>query len=206
MTKGLIQDFSFKLIEATILITQGGSGSNSGLTAGFYIYFDSDIASNLADSLGSVFDHFASILSKIGVSKPKIPSMGLSLGLFLQTDSLGFEFNAVGITVKCIFIYSSNKGSCKFSDKYFTMLANAGKWVIKKAAAFFDESGDEIVQVAQEAGKFITNSANAVASKATQLANTVANGATSTANTVAKGATSTANTVTSSVKKVFKKW
>ena len=201
MTDSLFQDISVSA-QATLLITQGGSGSNSGLTAGMYIYFTSDIVSNLLDALYGVYDHFGSILGQIGISKPSISGADLSLGLFITPDAAGFQFDFAGISFKCIFNFSSSKGSCQFSDKFFTAIANAGKWVIKKASKLFDETGDEIVKVAKEVGKFAVNTAKAVADKTASLAKQTTQAVTSAANTVANTAKSTAKTVT----KALKKW
>jgi hypothetical protein len=192
LTKGLLNKLNINLVsKATVLLTQGGSNSNSGLPAGVYIYLDSKAITNLLDLLDDVFDQFEAILDELDFDKPKIPNSNAFLGIFATSEAAGFEFNFISVVVKCIYKFSTSKGSCQFHDKFFTAIVNAGKWLIKKASKFFDESGEEIVQATQEIGKFATNVATAIANKAQSLRNTVSN---------------TASTVVKKVSKALKKW
>jgi hypothetical protein len=162
LTNGFIPDFEVTIGYAALLATKGSG--ESGLPAGMYLYLGTDIAQALMNTIQDFIDHFSDLIGFVGVSLPSIPSTGSSVGLFIQSSSMGIEFSFAGIKLKCLYYYGS-KGSCKFSDKYITALINAGKWVIKKAGAFFDETGDEIASFAKDSAKFAKNLATGVANK-----------------------------------------
>jgi hypothetical protein len=170
ITKGLFDDLELNIGTVDVLITQGGSNSASRLPAGIYVYFSSDILKNLFDLFDKLCDDFGPILDKIGFKKISFPKTNSSLGVFITNEATGFDFKLPGLYVKCMFIYSKNKGSCQFGSKLFTALIEGAKWVVRKAAKFFDDAGEEIVEFANDAGKFSEKAAKAVAKKAGQLA------------------------------------
>jgi len=181
MTNGFIQDFSIT-VETVNFLLANGNGS-SGMSAGFYLYWGSDVVSGLNSELQGVYTQYAGILSKLGISAPNLPSTGIYFGIFVDDSSLGFEFNFLGMYIKCAYQYSGS-GSCNFNDSFFTGLIQDGQWVIKKASKFFDTTGSEIVSFSNDAKNFVSNQATAVKN----LANTVA---------------TTAKKVGSAIKKAF---
>jgi hypothetical protein len=186
VSNGFLQSLPSTLTSNTkILITPGGSDYNSGLTTGAYIYFNSVDVSNFVDLLDDVYDHFDSVLDLLGFSKPTFSSTNASLGAFISTEAAGFQFDFNSVVIKCVYKLTTSKGSCQFNDKFFTAIADsAGKWAIKKATKFFDESGSTLIEVAQGIGKFATNSALAVSA-----AKTVVSTVTSTVKSVIKSLT-----------------
>jgi hypothetical protein len=221
LTNGFIQDFEVTIASANLLISRGGG--ESGMSTGMYLYLGSDVAEALIDTIQDFIDHFSSVMGFVGFDIPSVPSSGTSAGIFIQTGSMGIQINLAGVTLKCIFYYGS-KGSCQFSDKYFTALINAGKWVIKKASKFFDETGDEIGSFAMDTANFAKNLSNTVADKTKQIADAAAAAAKKAAEDAANAskkaaedaaaaskkaaedAANAAKNAAKSVKKKLKKW
>jgi hypothetical protein len=176
ITKGLFDDLELNIGTVDVLITKGGD-SASGLPLGIYVYFSSDILKNLFDLFDKLCDDMGPILNKIGFQKISFPKTNSSLGVFISNEATGFDFRLPGLYVKCMFLYSQNKGSCQFGSKLFTALINGAKWVVKKAAKFFDDTGEDIVEFANDAGKFSKKVAVAVAKKTEELARQAAEAA-----------------------------
>ena len=86
-----------------------------------------------------------------------------TIGVFVQDDSAGVEFYGLGMSLRCMFIYSKGSGSCNFNHKFFTAIIEGAKWVIKHAKKFFDNAGKEVMRFGNEAGKFAKNAADATA-------------------------------------------
>jgi hypothetical protein len=174
LTRGFIDNMEFNIGSAAILVSMGGSNNASGMNTGFYIYFTMDNVLNLGSIYSRMWMNFAAILDKIGLPKIPFPKVGASLGIFIQSDSVGFEFKLSQISLKCMYIYSSKKGSCDFNNKVFTAIIDGAKWVIKEAGKFFESTGKEIVNFSKDVGGFAENSASAVAKVTKQAAEEVA--------------------------------
>lgn len=177
LTQALIPDMTLELGKVALLVSLGKG--RSGMKPGFYGFFDTDPAGAIVQMIEGLLEHFKSILKKIGVGKiPKIPSTGLQLGIFIQTDSMGFFFKSPNIlSAKCMFIYSSKKGSCEFNSKLFTAIIKAGKWVIKKAGRFFEDTGEEIAEFGVNVKNWGAAAAKSIADKAKKAAEAAARAA-----------------------------
>jgi hypothetical protein len=161
MSYGFLADLKFE-VDSGFVTTLGGG--NSGLSKGFYARISTNLSQKVLDSLKEVYSHFTGVLQQIGVSTPSFPNVGDSntiLGVFIQSDYAGFSFKFLGQTVTCKFQFSAVKGSCNFSGNFFTAIADGAKWVIKKASAFFDETGKQILSFGKGAGVFTENAINA---------------------------------------------
>jgi hypothetical protein len=130
LTQGLFVDFSFDLRKTNILITRGGG--SSGLDTGLYFNVSSDQVASLGGLLNMVFSQFGGVLSRLGVVTPKIsPSLNISLGIFITTDSVGFEFSFAISRVSCYFNFKRKVGGCQFDNKFFAAIIEKLTWVYK---------------------------------------------------------------------------
>jgi len=154
LTRGFLPNLEFNLGEGTILISSGGSDAASGMRAGAYIFINANFNSIIKTFVDKINDQFGGILRMIGINSIPFPSSNVSLGIFVDQTSLGFEVFGLGMELRCIFIYNGNKGSCKFDAKWFTALLQGAKWVIKAAKKFFEETGKDIVEFGSDVGKF----------------------------------------------------
>jgi hypothetical protein len=175
LTKGVIPNLSFNVGSLNILITAGGG--ESGLPTGLYIRLNLNVVKNLFDLLKKISSHFAGIMNAVG-SFLKLDKIGDVEGsLAITSAGLGFEFKGAMLSIFCYYRIDTKKGSCKFNSSIFTMLLDAGKWVIKQAKKLFDDSGKELMRVTAKVGKFATQTAKEavkIASRAVEEARNVA--------------------------------
>jgi hypothetical protein len=187
LTKGVIPNLTFTVGSLNILITTGGG--ESGLPTGLYIRLNVNIVKGLFDLLKKINGHFAGVMSAVG-SFLKLDNIGDVEGSIAITSvGLGFEFRGASITMLCYYKLDTNTGSCKMNSQIFTMILEAGKWVIKQAQKLFDEAGKEIMKVTAEVGKFASQTAKQavkIASKAVEEAQKTAEIAAKEAESVAK--------------------
>jgi hypothetical protein len=176
LTKGVIPNLSFNVGSLDILITAGGG--ESGLPTGLYIRLNVNVVKNLFDLLKKISSHFAGIMNAVG-SFLKLDKIGDVEGsLAITSVGLGFEFKGAMLSILCYYRIDTKKGSCKFNSSIFTMLLDAGKWVIKQAKKLFEDSGKEIMRVKAKVGKFAyltAKEALKIASKAVKEVKKVAN-------------------------------
>jgi hypothetical protein len=151
LTGGFLPDFSFVLADLDVLLT-AGSGT-SGLKAGFYMHFNTDIARDLVNVVKSVIELMASPFSNFGISSSIVPSYDIEFGLFANTDALGFKFAFFSASVSCMYKFSAQKFSCSVNAGFITAIIEAGKWVFKKASKLFDTTGDTIVSFTTDSWK-----------------------------------------------------
>jgi hypothetical protein len=209
LTKGLLDDIELDLGQANAYITRNLPGNATGLPAGVYLYLQSDILKNLISIVENLLSDFGPILKQIKFIKKAIPKSESYMGLFITTEAMGISMSLAGNTIKCMFIYDKNKGSCSFNSSIFSAFIDGAKWVVKEAKEFFDNTGKEIVSFTRGAGKFAKMAALAVkdkmedlakeAEKAAKEAKRVAEKA---ANTVAKEGEKAVNKVADAGKKV----
>jgi len=162
MTQGFLKDITIDIFNLDFLVSNGGA--SSGMAKGIYIHMKRGL-NNVGDVFKGIIDQVKGIFSAFGVVIPTPPNLNVDanvgVGLFIQEDSLGIHLNARLFELKCAYIYASNKGSCEFNHQGFTALLNAGKWLIRNASRFLDDTGKEIMQFAQETGKFAANASRA---------------------------------------------
>ena len=151
LTDGFLPDFSFVLADLDMLLT-AGSGT-SGLKAGFYMHFNTNIAKDLVNVIKSVVELMASPFGKFGISSSIVPSCDIDFGLFANTEAMGFSFAFFSASVSCMFKYSGQKFSCSVNAGFITAIIEAGKWVFKKASKLFDTTGDAIASFATDSWK-----------------------------------------------------
>jgi len=187
LTKSFLPDIEIDLGSFNFLVTL--NGGSTGLPMGIYMYFESNIAKGLLSALSEVSEHLGGILDKIGFKMPNVSALDINAGVFFNTKAMGFKFLFLGLDVQCMFMFSTDKGSCKFGDKIFTAIINAGKWVIKEAKKLFDEAGDEIIEADIKIADFSRKTFADVKSGVKVLGKDVAKVATTGAKDVAKVAT-----------------
>eukprot|EP00340_Litonotus_pictus_P011728 CAMPEP_0170536490 /NCGR_PEP_ID=MMETSP0209-20121228/102175_1 /TAXON_ID=665100 ORGANISM="Litonotus pictus, Strain P1" /NCGR_SAMPLE_ID=MMETSP0209 /ASSEMBLY_ACC=CAM_ASM_000301 /LENGTH=1131 /DNA_ID=CAMNT_0010837859 /DNA_START=122 /DNA_END=3516 /DNA_ORIENTATION=+ len=161
LTRGLFPNIAINIADAYILFSNGGGAS--GMSKGIYLRLRRGI-NNLGDILKLIIDQFKGIFSLFGVNipTPNIGGVNFAIGFFIQEDSVGISVEAPLFSLKCLYMINDNKGGCKFDSQFFTAIIEAAKWVIKHARQFLDETGKEIVRIANDVGKFAENSAQAV--------------------------------------------
>ena len=163
MTSGFLTDLSFNVNVAMFASLGGGS---SGVTAGFYLKITTDALTKLLDMVREVYGHFSTVLNLLDVPTPDFIELGdakIDFGLYIQPGQAGFNFKCLGIDAYCIFRFEGNgSGSCNFGSKFFTALTEGGKWVIKEAKTFFDDTGKTVIEIAKGAGKFAEDAARQV--------------------------------------------
>jgi hypothetical protein len=169
ITKGLFRDMEIDVLHIDALVTQGGS-NQSGLPKGVYIYLNSDVIKNLFSLFDQLCDYFGPILKEIGFEKISFPQTYSTLGLFINEEATGFDFQLPGLFAKCIFLFGPNEGSCQFGGKYFTAIYNGVEWIIKKAHKFFEDTSDVIVKFVNDVGNFCDNVTIAIKEKTQELA------------------------------------
>merc|ERR1712096_148432 len=96
LTRGFFPDIVINFANRNFLITSGGPGTPTGLPAGIYIYQQI----NIAAIFQAIIDNIGGILGAIGIPTPKLPSLGVDMGLFLTTEAVGFSFKTSIIEVK----------------------------------------------------------------------------------------------------------
>jgi len=173
LTKGFLNDFSFDIGKASLLITTGNG--SSGLETGLYIHLTTNLAAGFSAFITGLFDQFASILKYLGFKKPSIPKLNVQLSLFIQASGIGFKIKFPGLDAACVYHFHSNNGSCKFNSAIFTAIAEGVKWLIKSAKALFDKGGKIIASVAQGVGKFAKNAAHAIGDLAKDAGKAIGN-------------------------------
>lgn len=205
ITNGFLADLELEVASLNYLLSSGGSNSGTGIkNAGFYFSATSDILGGILDMLNEQFDTYAGAFG-VDISLGNINITDIGFYFFVDDQSVAFKFDLKLFTFQCMFLYNSKKGSCQFKDNFFTAILQAGKWVVKKAAKFFDETGSEIASFANTGINFTQDAANEVANKAKQLADEAAKAAKAAADAAADAAKSAANTVSSGAKKAIKK-
>jgi len=224
LTRGFLPDLQFTLATTNFLVSSGNGGA-SGMNRGVYISLDA----NIADAFNAVIKQFSEIFKVIGIPSFSFPSANVRLGVFIESESVGFEFNSPIFNLKCMFIFNTFIGSCNNNSQFFTALIKAGKWVIKHATRMFDETGADIISFGYDIKNFTTKAADAAKSFFTGDARNfaernVANFAVNTggkiqkayysvensvSNTAIKSVNTVANTITSvskPIQKFFKRW
>jgi hypothetical protein len=225
LTRGFFPDLEFEIGTANLLLSAGGSGAASGMARGLYMSLDA----NISDAFNAVINQFSNIFKIIGIPSFSLPSLNVRLGIFVESDAVGFEFNSQIFTLKCMFILDTLIGSCNNNSQFFTALIKAGKWIIKHATQLFDQMGADVVSFGYDIKNFATNAADAATTFFTGDARTffernVANFAINTggkiqktyytaANAVSNTAVKAVNTVgngitkgATEVKRFFRKW
>jgi len=156
MTDGFIPNMSFTLAEASFLATLGGGDTQ--LTTGIYFHFNTDVVGGLVSVIKGIYEHFSKILTKIGITLPDFTdkkfNTKIGIGIFINKDAVGFDFSFIGLEFKCILIFKGTEGSCNVGTKFFSAIAEGGKWVIKKASKLFDKAGEQIVKLVKGVGQF----------------------------------------------------
>jgi len=190
LTKGLLKNFSFTIEQTNVLLTL--SGGASGLPIGFYVLFNSDVDKALVSAISSVVDNFSGILEHLGINtEPKVSSGTTdNMGFFINEDAAGFQINCslddLKFDIRCMFNFHTKKFSCKFNSNFFTIIGDAGKWVIKEAKKLFDETGKEIVRIDQDL-KDLTHFGKDVAKAVVSKINTAISKGTKKLDTKVKG-------------------
>jgi len=199
LTKGFLNDFSFDIGKASLLITTGNG--SSGLETGLYIHLTTNLAAGFSSFITGLFDQFASILGVLGFKKPTIPKLNVQLSLFIQASGIGFQIKFPGLSAACVYHFSSNNGSCKFNSAIFTAIADGIKWVVKSAKALFDKGGKIIGSVAQGVGKFAKNAAQSIGKAATVVGKAIGNEVKKGVNTIKNAAKDVGKAVGGEAKK-----
>ncbi len=159
-TKGILPDINLEFGSLHMLVTTGGSGTTSGMPAGLYMSFEYNITS----IFNAIMDNIDSVLSAVGIGKPKLPSAKTKMGLFITAEALGLSFSAGKfLDVRCMFIFSKFKLSCGIDSEFFTALIEAGKWLVKKAVKLMADAGKAVIEFADDVGEFAGNAAKATA-------------------------------------------
>eukprot|EP00340_Litonotus_pictus_P004147 CAMPEP_0170535710 /NCGR_PEP_ID=MMETSP0209-20121228/101748_1 /TAXON_ID=665100 ORGANISM="Litonotus pictus, Strain P1" /NCGR_SAMPLE_ID=MMETSP0209 /ASSEMBLY_ACC=CAM_ASM_000301 /LENGTH=465 /DNA_ID=CAMNT_0010837005 /DNA_START=1 /DNA_END=1398 /DNA_ORIENTATION=- len=144
LTNGFLPDMDFELFDSAIIITTGGGAT--GLTTGVYISVENNLAQSVVDLCLNLFNHFSGIFSSFGVSSPNVDIASLHFGLYVDASSVGFKFLIGGDAFMCMYKFTNGKGACQYKLSFFTALIEGAKWVIKKAAQLWDETGKVLAE------------------------------------------------------------
>ena len=159
LTRGFFPDLDIELGEASFVASLGGG--NTGLPAGVYLYFKSNVLQAILDVFEYLFNYYLSIISdKFNISMPDLSGAEMSLGLFFSESKVGFVFNFSAGEFRCLYDFDKKKGGCKYIDHFFTMIVGAIVDAIVAVGEFFEEVGETICNLATSAYRTLDNLAD----------------------------------------------
>jgi hypothetical protein len=170
LTRGILPYLYFNIGMVNVLLSTGGSGNASGMKAGFYMYLYDGNFIRPFQIVNIIYGQFTAILQLFDVKLPAFQlNSALTFGVFIQSDSAGFQFTIPGLTSQCLFQYSSGIATCSFNSISFSIMIIDKEWVIKTAKYLFDKAGEVVKKITQSTINFANDAKDFIASKSTDL-------------------------------------
>jgi hypothetical protein len=166
LTGGFLADFDLKLNMFDLIVTTGGSDTESGLPTGVYIYIEANFVPQfMRDIFDWFFNRFQDILSLVGIkTKPsEIANKILTskVGVVMNTEYVGLKIYLFGLELDCFWKFTGNIASCKFGFAIITLIKEGFIYIIKTAIKFFDTNGKVIGKVFSDMKKLADSAVNA---------------------------------------------
>jgi hypothetical protein len=155
ITLGLFPNLEISAKNLNAVITT--KNALNGVSEGIYIRLDGDSASNIAANQKKIFQHFAAILSFLGMKDIK-QETDLVGSISINNSFAAFEFTTKSLQIKCALKFENYMASCQFGNIFFNTELKSLKWFVTKTKEFFGQAEKDLMTIASGVGQFVQDS------------------------------------------------